>query len=433
MVSPSRFEMSGIRPVSRGNSRTQQDRTKWPRHSPSVSQPSMALHTDAADVELADVVRRFAPEYTSQYAQVMMPSQKRALSDIAACCTRELGGRLYQCDDCSESFWMFHCCRNRACPKCHGRQTQQWLKLREAELLPCDYFHTVATVPPELHGPFRRHQKFLYGLLMRVSAEALKELCAKKRHLGALPGLLSVLHTWNGQLGYHPHVHMLVTGGGITADGRHWEPARGEYLVPVGVLSKKIAAKFRDTLEKEKPDVFAGIPAHVWRREWVSFCKHYGQGNDAVLNYLSRYVFRTAISNARILCMDQTHVTFRWKDRDTDTWRTMRLPGVTFLRRFLQHVLPRGFHKVRYYALWHHSKRDLSSRAWLLLILERPVNTDGPVKIADRLDALRQTDEITDGQDSGEADHGDPHTPHCPHCGSTCTTLLAQYRRFRVP
>jgi len=142
--------------------------------SPSISQPRMAPHPGAADVELADVVRRFAPEYTSQYAQVMMPSQKRALSDIAACCTQELGGRLYRCDECSESFWMFHCCRNRACPKCHGRQTQQWLKRRETELLPCDYFHTVTTVPPELHGLFRRHQKFMYGLLMRVSAEALR-------------------------------------------------------------------------------------------------------------------------------------------------------------------------------------------------------------------------------------------------------------------
>ena len=159
----------------------------------------------------------------------------------------------------------------------------------------------------------------MYGLLMQVAAEAVKELCAKKRHLGALPGILSVLHTWNGQLGYHPHVHMLITGGGITPDGQHWEPARGEFLVPVAVLSRKIAAKFRDALKAKAPAVFADIPASVWRREWVSFCKHYGHGNDAVLNYLSRYVFRTAISNARILGMDQTHVTFRWKDRDAES------------------------------------------------------------------------------------------------------------------
>src|SRR3954471_4708024 len=139
----------------------------------------------------------------------------------------------------------------------------------------------------------------------------------------------------------------------------HWEPARGEFLVPVAVLSRKIAAEFRAALKVQSPAVFAAIPAHVWQREWVSFCKHYGHGNDAVLSYLSRDVFRTAISNARILGMDETHVTFRWKDRGADAWRTERVPGVEFLRRFLQHVLPRGFHKVRYYGLWHEWHSEL--------------------------------------------------------------------------
>jgi hypothetical protein len=151
----------------------------------------------------------------------------------------------------------------------------------------------------------------MYGLLMRVSAEAVQELCAVKRHLGALPGILSVLHTWNGALLFHCHVHMLITGGGVSSDGQHWQWARGKFLVPVEVLSRKIAAKFRDALRKEQPELFGAIPAAVWRRKWVSYCKHYGRGNDAVLNYLSRYVFQTAISNARILRMDDTHVTFR--------------------------------------------------------------------------------------------------------------------------
>jgi len=396
-----------------------------------ICSPSRNGRLPKADIELGDVVRRFGPEYRSQYGQVMMPSQKRALSDIAACCTEELGGKLHQCDDCGKPFWCFHCCRNRACPKCHGKQTQEWLEKREAELLPCDYFHAVATVPSELRGVFKRHQKYMYGLLMKVSAEAVKELSAKKRLLGALPGILAVLHTWNGQLGYHPHVHMLITGGGITTDGEHWEPARGEFLVPVGVLSRKIAAKFRDALEKQKPDLFAGIPAAVWDREWVSFLKHYGHGNDALLNYLSRYVFRIAISNARIIGMDDTHVTFRYKDRDADVWRTMRLPGVEFLRRFLQHVLPRGFHKVRYYGLWHHSKRNLSSRAWLLLILEKPTDAAGPVKIADLLEALSQLAEIDDRQYPGDDD--DAAKPRCPHCGSARTRFLAECPRPGVP
>ena len=389
-----------------------------------------SVHSTKTGVELADVVRRFGPKYTSQYGHVMMPSQKKALADVAACCTKELGGRLYRCNDCDESFWNFHCCRNRACPKCHGRQTRAWLERRQTELLPCGYFHAVATVPSELRDAFQRDQKFLYGLLISVAAEAIKELCAKRRHLGALPGILSVLHTWNGQLGYHFHVHMLITGGGISSDGEHWEPARGEFLVPVGVLSRKIAAKFRDAVKKQKPELLASIPAGVWRREWVSFIKHYGHGNDAVLNYLSRYVFRTAISNARILAVDETHVTFRFKDRSTDTWQTMRLPGVEFLRRFLQHVLPRGFHKVRYYGLWHHSKRDLSSRAWLLLILQKRSDVVGVVRIADLLEALSQLAEIDNAQDMGE-DSSD--SPYCPHCGSTRTTFVHEWPRPRIP
>jgi len=384
-----------------------------------------------ADVQLADVVRRFAAKYTSQYDQTMMPSQKRALSDIAACCTQELGGRLYRCDDCQDTFWRYHCCRNRACPKCHGSQTRRWLEQRQAELLPCDYFHAVVTVPPELHGLFRRHQKLLYGLLMQVAAEAVKELCANRRHLGALPGILSVLHTWNGRLHYHPHVHMLITGGGITPDGQHWQPARGEFLIPVAVLSRKIAAKFREALKAKKPAVFSSIPAGVWRREWVSFVKHYGHANQAVLNYLSRYVFRTAISNARILGMDQAHVTFRFKDRDSQTWQTERLPGVKFLRRFLQHVLPRGFHKVRYYGLWHPSKRTESNRAWVELMLQTPAETTKPAKLADVLESWGQ---LPQGTDPASLDiEGDAQRPRCPCCGSLRTRLLGEYPRYGGP
>ena len=392
-----------------------------------------SVNSTKSGIELADIVRRFGPEYTTQHGHVMMPSQKRALADIAACCTEELGGRLFRCGDCNESFWRYHCCRNRACPKCHGKQTRQWLEKRQAELLPCDYFHAVATVPSELRDAFRREQKFMYGLLMRVATCAVKELCAKKRHLGGLPGILAVLHTCNGQLGFHPHVHMLITGGGITSDGKNWEPARGEYLVPVGVLSRKIAAKFRDALEKQKPDLFASISTGVWRREWVSFIKHYGNGNNAVLNYLSRYVFRTAISNARILAMDETHVTFRWKDGGAGTWRTMRLSGVEFLGRFLQHVLPRGFHRVRYYGLWHHSKRDLASRAWLLLMLQTPTDAAGPPKIADLLETLSQLAAIDEDQDLIDEGNDNADSPCCPHCGSTRTAFLGEWPRPRMP
>jgi hypothetical protein len=385
-----------------------------------------------AGVELADVVRRFGPQYTSQYGHLMMPSQKKALSDIAACCTRELGGRLYFCDDCRDTFWHYHCCRNRACPKCHASQTQEWLFERQAELLPCDYFHAVVTVPSELRAAFRRHQKLLYGLLMQVSATAIRDLCADKRYLGALPGMLAVLHTWNGQLGYHPHVHLLVTAGGITADGQHWEPARGKFLVPVAVFSRRIAAQFRAALQAAAPTVFAAVPARAWQREWVSFCKHYGHGNNAVLSYLSRYVFRTAISNARILGMDDSHVTFRCKDHSVRGWRTERLPGVEFLRRFLQHVLPRGFHKVRYYGLWHPSKRELSNRAWLLLILAARDHTAQAQSRIAFSDALEGPSELIDQALDQMVDQAEA-PARCPHCGSCRTRFLRDIPRSGVP
>jgi len=385
-----------------------------------------------AKVELADVVRRFGPQYIARYGHRMMASQKRALSDIAACCTRELGGRLYHCDDCHDTFWHYHCCRNRACPKCHGSQTQEWLSERQAELLPCDYFHAVVTVPKQLRAAFRRNQKLLYGLLMRVSAAAVTELCAKKRLLGALPGILAALHTWNGRLDYHPHVHLLITGGGITADGQYWEPARGEFLVPVDLLSRKIAAQFCAALKAESPAVFETISKSVWQRKWVSYCKHYGCGNDAVLSYLSRYVFRTAITNARILEMDQTHVTFRWKDRKAGAWSTERVPGVEFLGRFLQHVLPRGFHKVRYYGLWHPSKREQADRAWLLLLLAAPADSVQPLRKVRLCDTLSQCSEPSDQVLDEGTDHPAA-MPRCPHCGSCRTRFLGEYPRLGGP
>jgi hypothetical protein len=202
--------------------------------------------------------------------------------------------------------------------------------------------------------------------------------------------------------------------------------------VPVAVLSRTIAAQFRAALKTTAPAVLADIPATVWQRQWVSFCKHYGHGNDAVLTYLSRYVFRTAISNARVLGMDQTHVTFRWKDRSANAWRTELQPGVEFLRRFLQHVLPRGFHKVRYYGLWHPSKRDESNCAWVLLILATQADTAQPLKMSGLSEALSQLTELTDQALDEAADH-DAALPRCPHCGSCRTRFLGEYPRFGVP
>ncbi|MBE0643046.1 MAG: transposase, partial [Bacteroidetes bacterium] len=349
-----------------------------------------------ATIELADVVRRFRHEYAAQFGQVMMPSQKKALEDIASCMTEALGGHRYRCCDCGEEFWICHGCRNRSCPKCHGQQMQEWLERRRVELLPCGYYHLVATVPEELRHAFLADQKFMYSLLMKTVAGTVIDLVKDSKRIGAVPGILMVLHTWTAQMGYHPHVHLLVTAGGVSDDGLHWHTSPGKFLVPVKALSQVIAARFRDALAKHKPHVFRALPRKIWKRAWCSYCQHYGHGKDAVLRYLGRYVFRIALTNARILDMDDTHVTFRYNDRQAGRWRTCRLAGVEFLRRFLMHVLPKGFHKVRYYGLWHPCHRKLQFRARLLLMLESPADSRDSLTIADLLPGLLPTIDDSD-------------------------------------
>jgi DNA-directed RNA polymerase subunit RPC12/RpoP len=375
-------------------------------------------------IELADVVRRFKDDYLAQFGHVMMPSQKKALADISACMTAKMGGHQYQCRDCGQPFWVYHGCRNRACPACHGRQIRDWLQARQAELLPCDYYHIVATVPEETRHLFLANQKFMYGLFMTVVAGAVRDLCRDRKYLGATPGILMVLHTWTGQMLYHPHVHLLVTGGGVSDDGQSWHQPPGTFLVPVKALSKLIAARFRDALEKDRPDLFNRLPKKTWKQPWCSFSKHYGRSRTAVVDYLARYAFRIAITNARIVAMDHTHVTFKYKQRDTGEWQTCRLTSIEFLRRFLMHVLPTGFHKLRYYGLWHASKRHLQQRARLLLAVLDPHQPGEPVLIAD----LAKEVNCPDGDDSHEG-----RSPICPYCGSRLLDHLQERRRGPGP
>jgi len=355
-------------------------------------------------LELADVVRRFVGPYKEQFGHLMLPSHHRALQDIAGCMTEAMGGGRYHCHDCHETFWRYHGCRNRSCPKCHGRQMTDWLKCRSAEILPCRYFHLVATVPSELRRLFLRHQKTLYGLLMKTAADVVRDLAAEKRYVGAEVGILAVLHTWTGRLHHHPHVHMLVTGGGVTEDGTAWHDAPNDFLVPVRRLSPMIAKRFAEALQKWHPDLFK-------------------QGKDAVLQYLARYVFRIAITNHRLISMDESHVTLRYKDHNTGQWETERVEGVQFLRRFLFHVLPKGLHKVRYYGLWHPCKRDRQAQARLLLELNTvPVADNDLVLIGDlAAEALAQ---------SSLESHD--HRVKCPKCGGTNVIRIETIRRRKA-
>ncbi len=377
-------------------------------------------------IELAEVVRRFKDDYVARFGHLMMPSQKKALADIAVCMTAQLGGHQYQCGDCGQSFWVYHGCRNRACPACHGRQTRHWLEARQAELLPCDYYHVVATVPEETRHLFLSNQKFMYALFMRTVAGAVIDLTRDRKYLGATPGILMVLHTWTCQMHYHPHVHLLVTGGGVSDDGQSWRQPPGTFLVPVKALSKLIAARFRDAMKKTRPDDFNRLPRKTWKQPWCSFSKHYGRAKKAVVDYLARYAFRIAITNARIVTMDHTHVTFQYKQRDTGQWEICRLTGIEFLRRFLMHVLPKGFHKLRYYGLWHPSKGHLQQRAHLLLSVLERIHTGESVLIAD---VAKEADLSGKGEDDSE----EGFSPSCPHCGSRHVKHLQERRRGPGP
>ena len=321
-------------------------------------------------IEVADVFRRFAGEYLSAHGASMLPSHRRAITDIQACRTEALGGHLWRCDRCSAEVFSYHSCKNRSCPKCHTDQTERWLEARKAEMLPIPYFHITMTVPEELRDVLRANQRDGYALLMKAAAEAIIHLARDPHHVGGIVGVLAVLHTWTQQLLYHPHVHCLVTGGGISDDGRHWHPARNAFLVPVKALAKLLRGKLKAAFEKRRPDLV--LPETAWSKPWVVHCTAWGTGEQAVLDYLARYVFRVAINNTRIVGLDDQAVTIRYKQRKSNRWRTSRIPGHDFMHRFLQHVLPKGLHKVRYFGLWHPAKRDDAARARLLLLLDNP-------------------------------------------------------------
>jgi hypothetical protein len=323
-------------------------------------------------IEIADVFRRFADDYLSAHGATILPAHRRAIADILACRTEALGGHLWRCDHCSAEVYSYHSCKNRSCPKCHTDQTERWLVARKAEVLPCPYFHVTITVPEELRDALRANQKDCYTLLMKASAEAIIELARDSRYVGATVGILAVLHTWTQQLLYHPHVHCLVTGGGVSDDGQQWHPARAGFLVPYAALARLVRGKLRAALARRRPDLV--VPETTWSKRWVVHCTAWGEGNEAVLRYLARYVFRVAITNNRIVSLDADGVSLRHKHRASDRWRAIRLSGHEFMRRFLQHVLPKGLHKVRYYGLWHPTRRDHAARARLLLMLQHPTD-----------------------------------------------------------
>jgi hypothetical protein len=324
-------------------------------------------------IEVADIFRRFADPYLAAHGATMPPSHRRAIADILACRTELLGGSIWRCDRCCHEVFSYHSCRNRSCSKCHADQTQHWLEARKLEMLPCHYFHVTVTVPEELRDVLRANQRDGYALLMKAAAEAIIDIGRDPRYVGGTVGVLAVLHTWTQQLIYHPHVHCLVTGGGV--DGGNWYPARPSFLAPEAALAKLVRGKLKAWFAQKRPDLI--IPDDAWTKPWIVRITCWGEGEEAVLRYLARYVFRIAITNSRIVSIDGDTVSFRYKHRKSSRWRTCTIDGQEFMRRFLQHVLPKGLHKVRYFGLWHPCKRQTASAVRLLLLREqgRPLPT----------------------------------------------------------
>ena len=314
---------------------------------------------------LAEVFSRYGPAYLQEYGPAILPSHRRAIADILRCRTAALGGQVFGCPRCGYTHYVYHSCRNRSCPQCHGQQTQAWREQRRQELLAVPYFHVVFTVPDALHDALRSNQTRLYGALMQAAGQSLVELAADPHYVGGTVGLLAVLHTWGRTLTYHPHVHCLVTGGGLDPKTQEWRAARPDYLVPVKALSLLFRRRFRERLGPILGTL--KIPACVWRIPWVVHCEPVAGGPERVLNYLAGYVYRIAISDQRILSAENGQVAFRYQDTRDHQFKIMTLAAHEFIRRYLQHVLPRGFHKVRYYGLWAPGHHALRQRLQLLL------------------------------------------------------------------
>ena len=320
--------------------------------------------------EIADVFRRHGQAYIDKYGQAMPPSHLRAITDIMNCRTEALGGHVFVCQECSQATYSYHSCKNRACPKCHANDTEIWLEKRKQDILPIPYFHVTITLPEPWRDIVRANQKDLYSILMKAAAKAISKLAADKKFVGGMVGIMAVLHTWTRTMVYHPHVHCLVTGGGVCRDETRWLPSRDGYLFPKRALSKLFRGIFIDMVRTIRPDV--EIPQMPTSGKWVAHVKDAGQGTQAVLAYLARYVHRTAIVNSRILDVTDEQVTFAYQDNRDQRRKSIRLDPEEFIRRFLQHIPPKGFHRVRYYGLWSTAKQSLLKKIRLTMALAMP-------------------------------------------------------------
>jgi Putative transposase/Transposase zinc-binding domain len=383
-------------------------------------------------LEVADVFRRFGPAFRAQNGASLSGARRLAMIAIESCRTAALGGHVERCEDCGHQRIAYNSCRNRNCPKCQGLARAQWLEDRQTELLDVPYFHVVFTMPQEIEVIAFQNQVLVYDILFRAVSETLRRIAADPKHLGAEIGFLAVLHTWGQTLLHHPHIHCLVPGGGIAPDGQSWIACRPGFFLPVTVLSRMFRGLFLHYLEEafaagelsffaayrhlHEPAAFRRYLAPVHGTEWVVYAKRPFAGPAQVLDYVGRYTHRVAISNNRLMSMDNGNARFRWKDyRDGNRQKTMTLDGGEFIRRLLIHVLPDGFHRIRYYGFLgncHRTRKLERCRELLGMVPPRPV--DPPADYRDRFEALT-------GRSLRE----------CPHCQTGIMVVIGCLARLR--
>lgn len=326
---------------------------------------------------LGDIIRRHGQEYLARHGPAVPIEHRRVLAVLGACGTGELGRVTWHCDGCGRSHQTPRSCGNRHCPECQSSKNEAWHVEQSARRLDVPYFLLTFTLPEKLRGFVRSHQRASYAALFHAASSALEKLARDPRFLGAARlGFTAVLHTWGRQLTYHPHLHVLVPAGGVSDDGKRWIASRPDFLVPVKALSQIFRAKLRDELLRA--GLLHEIDPAVWREAFITDSRAVGDG-ESTLRYLSRYVFRVAISNARIVSLEAGRVRFRWKKSGSRRWRTMELDALEFLRRFLQHVLPQGFQKVRHYGfLSSQSTISLEDVRALLALANAPARDATP-------------------------------------------------------
>ncbi len=341
-------------------------------------------------LELADVFRAHGPSYRSAQAGHLSLNQLKAMSAIEACRTAELGGHVERCEDCAHVQVAYNSCRNRHCPRCQGAAARRWLEAREAELLPVAYYHVVFTVPSEVADIAFHNKAVVYDILFKAASQTLLTIAADPKHLGARIGVTAVLHSWGSALTHHPHIHCIVPGGGLSPDGQSWVACRPRFFLPVRVLSRLFRRLFLDRLAAAHAEgrldfygdlagladraAFNARLTPLRRRDWVVYAKRPFAGPEAVLAYLARYTHKVAISSSRLVSLDARGVTFRWKDYRVDgdaRRKLMTLSADEFIRRFLIHVLPPGFHRIRHFGLFANAGRA-ANLAKLRALLEPP-------------------------------------------------------------